>query len=105
MSWQGLVCVVVIVGCVWLVMRGVAIVPYVVVIFATVGWLVAPPVIIVTFARHKLHAALVLCLTTIFWYIIALSPLRAINVDTFFSGFGLNEIILSQMIWVFPLIL
>jgi hypothetical protein len=39
------------------------------------GLLILPQIIIVLFARHKLHAALSVCLTSIFWAIIAVYPL------------------------------
>jgi hypothetical protein len=65
-----------------------------------IGWLIAPQVIIVLFARHRLHAASSVFLILVFFVIIAIYPLTEINnVKNYF--FPLSAL----LAWVLPLIL
>jgi hypothetical protein len=45
------------------------------VLFPTVIWFVPPAIVVILFARHRLHAAVVFLLMTMFWLIIALNHL------------------------------
>jgi hypothetical protein len=65
-----------------------------------IGWLLAPQVIIVLFARHRLHAASSVFLILVFFVIIALRPLTDINdVQNYFF------LLCALLAWFLPLIL
>jgi hypothetical protein len=65
-----------------------------------IGWLLAPQVIIVLFARHRLHAASSVFLILVFFVIIALRPLTDIeDVKNYFF------LLCALLAWILPLIL
>jgi hypothetical protein len=65
-----------------------------------IGWLLAPQVIIVLFARHRLHAASSVFLILVFFVIIALRPLTDIkDVTNYFF------LLCALLAWILPLIL
>jgi TIR domain len=65
-----------------------------------IGWLIAPQVIIVLFARHRLHAASSVFLILVFFVIIALYPLVDMNdVKNYFFP------LCALLAWILPLIL
>jgi len=70
-------------------------------VYRILAW-IGSPVIIVLFARNKLHAALSVCLFLIFSEVIALDPLRGMEPSGWLTAaFGAS----SVLIWVLPLIL
>src|SRR5262249_17773376 len=65
-----------------------------------IGWLIAPQVIIVLFARHRLHAVSSVFLILVFFVIIALYPLGDMNdVENYFFP------VCAFLAWVLPVFL
>src|SRR5262245_17884242 len=104
-SWQVFFCLgyMLIVSLVWLSLRWATVLSppewwdkyrYLPVLFTAVAFLV--PLIMIMFARHRLHAAVAILLMVIFWTIITLNNLAS-NLSVNYTAFA--------MMWALPLIL